>query len=94
MKLSEEQVRHIAKLARIDISEEEVRLHAEQLSVVLDYIDQLSEVDTNGVAVTRQITGLADVWRSDTPEPSTLRDDLLSRAPSSDGATIGVKAIL
>lgn len=94
MKLSKGQVSHIAKLARIGISDEEGEVYSEQLSVILDYIDQLNEVDTNGVAVTRQITGLTDVWRADAPAESHVHEELLDAAPLSDGKTIGVKEIL
>ncbi|MBI2426602.1 MAG: Asp-tRNA(Asn)/Glu-tRNA(Gln) amidotransferase subunit GatC [Candidatus Kerfeldbacteria bacterium] len=94
MKLSKEQVQHIARLARIQLTEKEVEKYSKELSAVLDYIDQLNTVDTNGVSVTRQATGLTNITRRDEVAASDLRDELLKAAPSSDGETVNVKAIL
>ena len=63
--LSEEQVRHIAKLAKLELSNEEVRKFAGQLTNVLEYIDVLNEVDTEGVEPTSQVTGLTNVTEGD-----------------------------
>lgn len=76
--LSEEQVRHIAKLARIKLTDEEVERFGGQLSKVLDYMEILQEVDTDGVAETSQVTGLVNVTDADEILPKTVsREELL-----------------
>lgn len=63
--LSEEQVKHVAKLARIKLTDEEVKKFGKQLSGVLDYMEILNEVDVDGVALTSQVTGLKNVMERD-----------------------------
>ena len=65
MHLKKEDIEHIAKLARLDLTEEELEKYGQQLSGVLDYIDQLKEVDTENVEPTAQVTGLSNVFRDD-----------------------------
>ncbi len=65
MKLKKSEIEHIANLARLELSTEELDLYGNQLSGVLDYIDQLKEVDTSGVEPTAQVTGLENVLRED-----------------------------
>ncbi len=76
--LSEEEVRHVAKLARIDLKDSEVKKFSEQLSGVLDYMDILKEVDTEGVEETSQVTGLKNVLGGDNvAEARCKREELL-----------------
>lgn len=77
--LTEEEVRHVAKLARLDLSDEEIKKFATQLSSVLDYMEILKEVDTSEVAETSQVTGLKNVMRKDEVNkcPSS-REELLA----------------
>ena len=67
MKLTPEEIEDIATLARLALSEEEKAMYAEQLSVVLEYMHILDEVDTEGVEETCQVTGLMNVVREDNP---------------------------
>ncbi|PIZ76713.1 Asp-tRNA(Asn)/Glu-tRNA(Gln) amidotransferase GatCAB subunit C [Candidatus Peregrinibacteria bacterium CG_4_10_14_0_2_um_filter_38_24] len=77
--LTEEQVRHVAKLARLKLTDEEVKKFAGQLSGVLEYVDILKEVDTEGVEITSQVTGLKNVMRKDEVVASTAtREELLA----------------
>ena len=62
MKLSKQDIKHIANLARLELSEKELDKYGKQLSDVLGYIDQLQEVDTKGVEPTAQVTGLTNVF--------------------------------
>lgn len=64
-KLTATQVRHIAKLARLQISDAEVETYARELSAILAYIDQLAEVDTSKVQATAQVTGIKNGMRPD-----------------------------
>lgn len=67
--LSTQDIEYIAGLARLSLTKEEKKRYAEQLSAVFDYISQLSEVDTDGVEETCQVTGLTDVTRLDEVVP-------------------------
>jgi aspartyl-tRNA(Asn)/glutamyl-tRNA(Gln) amidotransferase subunit C len=64
-KISEEQVRHIAKLARLELKDEEAHKFSDQLSSVFEYMEILQEVDTEGVPETSQVTGLENVSEVD-----------------------------
>jgi len=63
--IDEKQVRHVAKLARIALTDEEVKKFSGQLSKVFGYMEILKEVDTKNVAETSQVTGLNDVFEKD-----------------------------
>jgi len=65
MKLSTDQVKEVAKLANLPLTFEEEGLYSEQLSKILDYIDQLNKVDTQNVEPTFNVTGLSNVMRKD-----------------------------
>jgi aspartyl-tRNA(Asn)/glutamyl-tRNA(Gln) amidotransferase subunit C len=79
--LTQDQVRHIAKLAKINLTEADVDRLAPQLSGILDYFAVLEEVDTNGVAETSQVTGLESVTRTDEIKMSEIESDLLNCTP-------------
>lgn len=63
--LDNKEIKHIATLARLELSGEEEEKYGRQLSAVLDYIDKLKEVDTSKVAITAQVSGLINSWRED-----------------------------
>lgn len=65
MKLSKSQIEHIAKLARLDLTDAELEKYGGQLSDILNYVKQLQEVDVKGVEPTAQVTGLSNVLRDD-----------------------------
>lgn len=65
MKLTGEQVRKIAHLARLYLTDEEVQKYSDQITQILDYVEILKELDTEGVAETNQVTGLENVLRDD-----------------------------
>ena len=65
MKLKKQEVQHIADLARLELSDDELGIYGNQLSNILGYIEQLQEVDTTGIEPTAQITGLENSWRED-----------------------------
>lgn len=80
--LSDDDVKHIAKLARLNLEDKEVPKYAEELSAILDFIAQLQEVDTKGVEATAQVTGLRNSFRDDEVlESSVSPDDLLDCSP-------------
>lgn len=75
--LNEEKVRHIAKLARIALTDAEVKKFSGQLSDVLEYMDILNEVDTENVAETSQVTGLENVLGDDKVDGGRCKRDAL-----------------
>ncbi len=95
MALSKDEVKHIAELARLDLSEEEVVRYQGELSRILDYISQLEEVNADGVEPTAQVTGLVNRLREDVAVSSdaATRQRLLDAAPERDGDYIKVKAV-
>lgn len=94
MSLTPEQVRHVAKLARLRLSEAEVEKFTGQLSVILDYVAILNEVDTEGVEPTSQVTGLANVTRPDEVERWSDPSALLACSPlPKDRDQIRVKSV-
>ena len=91
--LDEKDVKHIADLARLPLSEEEVQKFKGQLSSTLEYIEQLNQVDTSTVTFPPQITGLENVWREDEVKPSLSQEEALSNAPKTHKGYFVVKAI-
>lgn len=81
MKLSLDQVKRVAKLANLPLELNEEEKYAEQISKILDYIDQLNKVDTNGVEPTFNVTGLDTIIREDQPQPSLSQEQALANAP-------------
>lgn len=96
MKLAKSEIEHIAKLARLDLSPVELEKYGSQLSAVLDYIDQLKEVDVAGVEPTAQVTGLVNSWREDKVAdcPEKEREAALGEAPELEERQIKVKRVL
>jgi aspartyl-tRNA(Asn)/glutamyl-tRNA(Gln) amidotransferase subunit C len=81
-----DEVRHIARLARLRLTAEEERRFADQLSAILDYAERLKRVDTSGVPPTAGVQELEAPLRPDTPRPGLARERALANAPaSSDG---------
>ena len=77
--LNEEQVRKVAKLARIALTDEEVTKFSSQLSNVLGYVEILNEVDVSGVEITSQVTGLTNVMEKDAVVKSPAsREEILA----------------
>ena len=84
MSLSDEQVRHVARLARIALTDDEVAGLAGQLSEILAYAEQVGEVTAGDVPPTSHPYPLANVYRPDEPAPSLDRDDVLANAPEAE----------
>jgi aspartyl-tRNA(Asn)/glutamyl-tRNA(Gln) amidotransferase subunit C len=82
MKITKEEIEHIALLARLSLSEEEKDLFGSQLSSILDYMDKLNELDTIYTEPTSHVLPLSNVMRYDLTVPSLPREDALVNAPS------------
>ena len=94
MKLSREQVLHIAELAKLGITEEETELFAEQLSEILDYAEILNRLDTDAISPTAQAIHICNVTRPDKVRPSLTPEQALANAPQRQGDHFKVKPIL
>jgi aspartyl-tRNA(Asn)/glutamyl-tRNA(Gln) amidotransferase subunit C len=96
MKLDKQQIQHIANLAKLDLSDEELEKYGGQLSDVLSYIDQLQEVDTNNVEPTAQVTGLVNAWREDEVMEWDEKeiDEALKQAPEIEDRQYKVKRVI
>jgi aspartyl-tRNA(Asn)/glutamyl-tRNA(Gln) amidotransferase subunit C len=96
MQLSKQEIKHVAKLARLELTKEEMDRYGEQLSSVLSYIDQLKEVDTAAVEPTAQVTGLENSWREDGVRdwPESERRAAIFLAPDSENGQIKVRRVL
>jgi aspartyl-tRNA(Asn)/glutamyl-tRNA(Gln) amidotransferase subunit C len=94
MALTDEQVRHVALLARLGLSDEERARLREQLSTILAHIDQLATLDLDAIPPTAQVIPLEPVLREDVVTPSLTVEQVLANAPRSEGGFIKVKAIL
>lgn len=93
MQLTVEQVRHVAELARLGMSDEEMERLTGELTKILDYIDQLEALDTSTVEPTAQVGGLTDVLREDAVRDSLPVDAALANAPASDDGYFKVRAM-
>ena len=82
MKITREEIEHIALLARLSLSEEEKDLFGSQLSSILDYMEKLNELDTKNIDPTSHVLPLNNVMRDDIPVPSIPRGAALINAPS------------
>ena len=94
MKLSREEVLHIARLARLGLTEAEVDKLSEQLSDILEHFEVLQQVDTANVPPTAQSISLQNVMRSDEVSPSLPASQILANAPQKEKDLFKVRAVL
>jgi len=94
MKLSHEEVKHIALLARLGLSEGEVEKFGLQLSDILDNFEILKQADTSNLQPTTQSIALQNVLRSDEADVSYPAEDILANAPQRDNNYFKVRAVL
>jgi aspartyl-tRNA(Asn)/glutamyl-tRNA(Gln) amidotransferase subunit C len=94
MKLEREAVLHIAKLARVALTEQEIVTFSEQLSGIIEHFDVLNTVDTDGVEPTAHTLPLRNVMAEDESRPSLPRDEVLAMAPNTEAGYLRVRAVL
>lgn len=86
-------VKHIAKLANIKVTDEEIPKFEKQLTDILDYVKKLDEADTSTVEPTSQVTGLENVLREDIAGTSLSQEEALSNAKNKHNGMFAVKGI-
>lgn len=94
MALTSEEVLHIARLARMSLTNDEVSRFAAQLSGILDHFAALAAVDTEGVEPTAHPLPLSNVMRADEARPSLSQADALANAPAQEDGYVRVRAVL
>ncbi|HLL79881.1 MAG TPA: Asp-tRNA(Asn)/Glu-tRNA(Gln) amidotransferase subunit GatC [Ktedonobacteraceae bacterium] len=92
--IDHETVIHVAKLARLGMTEEEIETFRNQLSVILENIAILQEVDVSGVSPTAHASRLNTIMRPDVPQPSYPPELLLANAPDQEDNCLKVRAVL
>ena len=92
--LSAEDVRAIADLARLELSEEDLVVYQQQLSDILDYFQKLQELDTSQIDPMASVLPLTNVLRADEAGPALPIDEVVANAPDSDGEQFRVRAVL
>jgi aspartyl-tRNA(Asn)/glutamyl-tRNA(Gln) amidotransferase subunit C len=88
--IDREQVEHVAKLARLKLTDDEVQRMAGELSGILEHVERIAELDLDGVEPTSHVVALENVLRPDEPRPSWERDEMLERAPDPAGGAYRV----
>ncbi|MFB4168579.1 MULTISPECIES: Asp-tRNA(Asn)/Glu-tRNA(Gln) amidotransferase subunit GatC [unclassified Virgibacillus] len=92
--ISKDQVKHVAHLARLAVTEDEADLFTDQLSSIIDYAEQLNELDTEGVEPTTHVMDLKNVLRKDEPKEWISKEDALKNAPDKQNGYFRVPSIL
>ena len=96
-KITIDEVKRIAALSRIAITEAEASAMAVELGGIVEFVEQLQKVDTTGIEPTSQVTGLEDVWRADEirPESDNIpQDQLLKNAPAQQDGYVKVRRVM
>ncbi len=94
MVLDREDVEHIAELARLSLSSEEISHYQDQLSAILEHFQRLQELDTEEVAPLASVLPLHSVMREDEVRPPLDREELLRNAPDAENGCFRVPAVL
>jgi len=90
MAITREQVLHVAALAQLGLSEEEVTRFSEQLSAILEAVGKIAELDLSGIEPTSHPLDIVNVLGEDEPEPSLSLEDALANAPDPEDGSFGV----
>jgi aspartyl-tRNA(Asn)/glutamyl-tRNA(Gln) amidotransferase subunit C len=96
MNLSRKDVEHVARLARLALTDEEKDRFTTQLGAILTYVEKLKTLNTDNVPPTSHVLPISNVWREDRAEPNGLSttEDLLANAPEREGCLFKVKKVI
>jgi aspartyl-tRNA(Asn)/glutamyl-tRNA(Gln) amidotransferase subunit C len=94
MKITREQVEHVAKLARLELSEAEKTLFTTQLDGILAYVDKLGELDTDGIVPTAHAVPMENAFREDVVQPSIGVEHALANAPDRSDSFFRVPKVI
>ncbi|MDQ6595615.1 Asp-tRNA(Asn)/Glu-tRNA(Gln) amidotransferase subunit GatC [Bacillus salipaludis] len=93
-RISSEQVKYVANLARLAITEEEAEKFTKQLDAIISFAEQLNELDTENVKPTYHVLDMKNVLREDIPQKGLPREEVLKNAPEHKNGQIKVPSIL
>ncbi|MGP4060631.1 Asp-tRNA(Asn)/Glu-tRNA(Gln) amidotransferase subunit GatC [Halobacillus sp. H74] len=93
-RISKDEVKHVANLARLAITEEEAKTFTKQLDDIITYAEQLNELDTTGVEPTTHVLDLKNVMRKDEPKKWITQEDALKNAPDQKDGQFKVPSVL
>lgn len=94
MPITKNDVKYIANLARLKLSEKEIEYFTGQLSSIIGYVDQLKELDTANIEPTTHAMPMQNVFREDVVKPSLKAEDVLKNAPAKEGSLFKVPRII
>ena len=92
MAITREQVLHVAKLAQLGLSEDEVTRFSEQLSAILESVGKIAELDLTGIEPTSHPLDVVNAFGEDEPEPPLTLEEALANAPDPEDGSFGVPA--
>ena len=95
-KISQQEIEHIAELARIGLTKEEEKIFSEELSNILEYIEQLKEIDTKNIEPVSQVTGMVNVLREDITNncDKNIREKIIANFPEEKDRCVKVKSVM
>ncbi|MGX6444626.1 Asp-tRNA(Asn)/Glu-tRNA(Gln) amidotransferase subunit GatC [Neobacillus sp. K501] len=93
-RISNEQVKHVANLARLAINEEEAEKLTKELDAIITFAEQLNELDTENIEPTYHVLEMKNVFREDVPQKGLPREEVLKNAPEHQDGQIKVPAII
>ncbi|WP_243291020.1 Asp-tRNA(Asn)/Glu-tRNA(Gln) amidotransferase subunit GatC [Bacillus sp. FJAT-47783] len=93
-RISKEQVKHVAHLARLAITEEEAEMFTTQLDAIITFAEQLNELNTENVEPTSHVLNMKNILREDVPEQGLEREEVLKNAPDHQDGQVRVPSIL
>ena len=94
MKITKDEVMHVANLARLDMDEASIDKFADQIGTILEYVDVLNRVDTQGVTPTSHAISLTNVFREDQAKKTLARDKALANAPQKEDGNFVVPKVI
>ncbi len=94
MKISKDEVLHVAHLARLDIQDSDIDRFADQIGTILDYVDTLTQVDTTGVVAMSHAITLTNAFREDEEHSHLTQDESLANAPEKDDGAFVVPKVI
>ena len=94
MKITPQEVSHVADLARLHMSQEEIEAMARQLDDILTYVAKLNELDTEAIVPTTHAISIVNAFRDDEMKPSLVREKALANAPQQNGESFVVPRVI
>ncbi len=94
MKISKQDVKHVAKLARLTLSDEELEVMTGQLDNILSYVDKLEELDTSNIKPTSHVFAVSNAFREDEVRESLTQDEAVKNGPQQNGELFQVPRVI